>query len=202
MINYIEYDSETMEVNNYSTVDDDLFSRLPVITNRVIVESSPKSFYHRYYYSNGSLVAYTEQELAYKRKPPTGYIFKLPERELQDIRTLAEAKAAKWTEIKRLRYTKEVGTFIYNSQVFHADKGHIGGATQLAVLAKAASQPFSMDWTLYDNTVVTLNADQMIAVGTALGIFVNSLYTTARLIREDIEACTTNAQVDAIVWPT
>ena len=202
MIHYIEYDPDTFEVNNYSTVEEIIFNDLEVNTCRIIVPSNPRLYYHKYYYLNGSLIAYTEQELAYKKRPPIGFIFKLPERELQDARTLAEAKTLKWDEIKKLRYSKETNTFTHNSQVFHADKGHIGGATQLAVLAKAASQPFSMDWTLYDNTVVTLNADQMIAVGTALGIFVNSLYTTARLIREDIEACTTNAQVDAIVWPT
>ena len=47
---------------------------------------------------------------------------------------------------------------------------------------------FSIDWTLADNTVRTLNAADMIAVGVALGQHVNACHERARVLRGEIES--------------
>jgi hypothetical protein len=73
-------------------------------------------------------------------------------------------------------------------------------AYSLAVDAKAAGQPFSIEWTLANDSVVTLNANQMIALGKAVFSHINDLHATARDARQQILAATTVAEVEAIAW--
>jgi hypothetical protein len=70
----------------------------------------------------------------------------------------------------------------------------------MAMLAQAGGQPFSIDWTLADNTVRTLSGADMIAVGQALGQHVAACHIKARALREQINAATTVAEVEAVVW--
>jgi len=51
-----------------------------------------------------------------------------------------------------------------------------------------------------NNGTRSLSADDMIAVGMALGAHINEQHVRARQLREQIEAATTPEQVDAILW--
>jgi len=119
--------------------------------------------------------------------------------------TLESVKDRKWSEIKINRLAKEYGGFTYDGSQFDSDEDstrRIVGATTLAALAKNSGQPFSIDWTLADNSVKTLNADSMIGVGEALGQYVSSIHAISRLLRDQIENATTIEEVAEIHWPT
>lgn len=65
---------------------------------------------------------------------------------------------------------------------------NINGAVTMAMLAQANSQSYSIDWTLADNTTITLDADGMIGLGLAVGTHVDAMYQAARVHKEAIES--------------
>ena len=62
------------------------------------------------------------------------------------------------------------------------------------------SPEFVIDWTLKDNTVRTLIREEMVAVGIALGMHVQTQFTKAQALRLQIETASTPEQVAAVVW--
>ena len=116
--------------------------------------------------------------------------------------TLEAAQARAWVRIKTSRAVVEVGNFTYDGGVYQCDSARITGATTMALMAKLAGQPFSIGWTLADNSVRTLTGDQMIAMGAAAGRYVDSVFAIARGLREEIAATTTIEEANLIAWPT
>lgn len=117
---------------------------------------------------------------------------------------LEVAKAQKWREILAERDRREFGTFVAGVYELDCDpkaQARIQGAVQLASLAAANGQPFSIDWTMADNTVVTLNAATMVGIGQALALHVGQVHATARALRSQIDAAATVAAVQEIAWP-
>jgi hypothetical protein len=117
---------------------------------------------------------------------------------------LATAKAKRWAVIKATRATAEFGGFEWDTSTFDSDpqsQSRIQGGAQLATLAMLASQPFSVDWTLADNTVRTLSGADMIAVGQAMGVHIMTVHGAGRALREAIETATTVTEVEAVSWP-
>ena len=51
-----------------------------------------------------------------------------------------------------------------------------------------------------DNTVRTLSATDMLAVGTAMGTHIATQHSKARLKRNEITLATTATEVEAVVW--
>lgn len=132
-------------------------------------------------------------------RPSANHVFDYDTKQWADPRTLEELKAAKWEEIKAARDVAEFGGFTWDGSTFDSDSAsqqRIIGAAQLAALDTS----FVIDWTLADNTVRTLNASEMIAVGEALGIHVNAQHVKGRTLRQQIEQATTKAEVEAVAW--
>ena len=120
-----------------------------------------------------------------------------------DPRDLQQLKDAKWDEIKAAREAAEFGGFTWDGSAFDSDltsQSRIQGAAQLATLSQLAGQPFSIDWTLADNTVRSLDATDMIAAGQAMGVHIASQHAIGRGKRAQIDAATTPAEVAAVVW--
>lgn len=118
-----------------------------------------------------------------------------------DPRTLDEAKVQAWTRIKAARDAAEVADFTCNGNVYQADRERINGAVTMAVLAQLQSQPYSIVWTLSNNTTITLDGPGMMAVGAALGQRTKDVFNTGVSLRAQKDAATTNAAADAVVWP-
>jgi hypothetical protein len=118
-----------------------------------------------------------------------------------DTRTLDSVKARTWVRIKQARALAEAADFMCCGVIYQADKERITGATQLALLAQAAGQPYCIEWTLSDNTHLTLDAAGMIAVGVALGAHVAGAFAIGLQLRGQIAAATSFEALDAIVWP-
>jgi hypothetical protein len=136
-------------------------------------------------------------------QPDDKHVFDWTSHTWVDPRTLDDLKSDQWELMKAARETAEFGGFTWDGSDFDSDsesQRKIQGAVQMALIAAAASQPFSIDWTLADNTVRTLSGADMINVGLAMGTFVSGIYEQGRALREQIDAATTPEQVQAIAW--
>lgn len=134
--------------------------------------------------------------------PGAYYYWSVPTQ--QWVLDIAKAKTIKFKEIKDTRNSKEFGGFVWDGSTFDSDgvsQSRIQGGVQLAILAQQNNQPFSITWTLADNSVRTLDGMQMIQVGTALAQHVQSLHETARILRAQIDAAGTIEQVQSVAWP-
>lgn len=109
----------------------------------------------------------------------------------------------KWAEIKLARDAAEFGGFVWDGSTFDSDREsvqRIGLALQYAAMAKAAGLPASVDWTLADNTTRTLNADDMLGVGSAMTAHIGTQHAIARALRAQIDAAATPEEINNINW--
>lgn len=120
-----------------------------------------------------------------------------------DPRTLQDFKSAKWAEIKQSRESTinsplatPYGTFDAHAKA----RASITDAVLLLQTLSAQGTPQTIDWTLADNTVVTLTTAQMVEVGVLLGQQVQAAYAQARSLRLQIDASTTPQEVALVVW--
>jgi hypothetical protein len=120
-----------------------------------------------------------------------------------DTLSLEGQKYIKWEEFKSTRDTKTAAGFTSDGVVYDSDPisiGRIGSSVQIATICKAGGAPFIVEWTLKDNTTKTLDADEMIQVGLDCMAFAQVIFAQGVDYREQINAATTQAQLDAIVW--
>ena len=113
------------------------------------------------------------------------------------------AKVNAWHSVKAARNGREFGPFTWGGHVFDGDidaQRRINLAVLGAQVALAAGQPWSVDWTLADNSFVTLSASEMVGVAEAMGASINAAHEWARGLRIQIESATTIEELEA-VWP-
>jgi hypothetical protein len=100
-------------------------------------------------------------------------------------------KIRQWAAVKAARDEALHGSFTIDGLgTFDATRDSqllIIGSVVLAQLAIAGGKPFHVDWTLADNSVISLDAMQMIAVGVALGAHIEAAFSAARASRAQIE---------------
>lgn len=121
----------------------------------------------------------------------------------EPTRTLAQAKTDAHDQINSRRDTLEASGFTYLGKPFDSDSRsvqRISVACLAAQAAIAAAEPFSIDWTAQDNSVVTLDGEAMIAMPAALASYALELHNHAKDCKAEIDAATTIAAVDAIAW--
>lgn len=121
-----------------------------------------------------------------------------------DTRTLDGLKAGKWEQIKAVRDRLEAEGFPYLGRTFDSDPVSVQRITTVVLAAQAAvagGQPFSIDWTCADNSVLTMTAQQVLGLPVALATYGNTLHETARALRELIASASTAEAVAAIDWP-
>lgn len=112
---------------------------------------------------------------------------------------LSASRSAVWSHMKYERDKEEFGTFVWNDHTFDCDETsqrRIQGAVQLASLDTSTV----IDWTLADNTVQAFNATELQQIGQALGAHVNACHAKARGLRDQINAATTESEIEAITW--
>lgn len=116
---------------------------------------------------------------------------------------LTVVKEARKDFIDNCRDTQEAGGFTYLNKVFDSDPisaQRIGLAAQAAQTAINSNQAFSLSWTTQDNTVLTLTADQLVQMPLVMAIWANTLHIKATTLKQQIDACTSVAQITSIVW--
>lgn len=115
--------------------------------------------------------------------------------------TIDSARGRAWIAVKAARAAAESGNFTYDGGEYQINVGQVNGGVTMAMLAKSAGQPYSVTWTLADNTRRDLDADGMIALGVTMGQHIDAIYATGRQLRDQIDAATTIEAVEAIAWP-
>lgn len=116
---------------------------------------------------------------------------------------LAEAKVIRWEFVKtaRTRHIDSGLTTPYGDfQTAPPERQNITDAVLLAQTLASQSQPVSIDWTLADNSVVTLGLTEIVTVGLLLGQKVQEAHAHARTLRAAIDAATTVEEVEAVSW--
>ena len=78
----------------------------------------------------------------------------------------------------------------------------ITGAVQMAQVALMASEPFSILWTMKDNSSVEHDASQMITAGVAVGQYIAGNHATSVALKALADAAPDEAALAAIVWPS
>ena len=121
---------------------------------------------------------------------------------------LATARAKRWSRAKTHRDRAEWAgceTPLGRVDTTPASELKISGAVQLAVIAEAAGEPFSIPWTMADDSTVVHDAAAMIAMGVAVGEHVAACHAHALVLRTAIEAAETVEDVLAVDtdtgWP-
>lgn len=130
-------------------------------------------------------------------KPAEGYEFNYASGAWELDLTLA--RGVKWAEIKAARDAQEFSEFSWGGYTFQCDEvsqRRIQGAVQLA----AIDNTMTLDWTLADNSVQNFMAAEYVQIGQALAIHVSQCHERGRILRNQIESATTEAELEAIVW--
>lgn len=119
------------------------------------------------------------------------------------------ARAALWEKVKAKRFAVEEGgcpTPLGPMDSDPVSQQKINGAVTMYMVAAGAGQPFSIDWTMADNSTVTHDGPAIVAAGVAMGTHVATCHAVAIALRAQIAACTTFEGLDAIdiegaPWP-
>lgn len=125
-------------------------------------------------------------------QPSPHHVFDYDSKEWSDPRTLGQIKIQKWSEIKQQRDIAEYGGFSFLGHEFDSDQvsqGRIITAAQLGV---------DTDWTLKNNEVVELSAEQLIQLRMALAQHVAAVHEKGRVLRLRINEAKTIDDVQSI----
>lgn len=117
--------------------------------------------------------------------------------DVEKAKPVVYKKIEEWrTAQKELPFTVDgIGEFSADPE----SKVNIDGASQAALMANVTSQQFSIDWSLHDDTIITLDATQMMLVGQALLAHVNAAHVAARVKFADVESATTLEEIEAVL---
>lgn len=117
-------------------------------------------------------------------------------------------RAARWVRVKAARDAAEWGgcaTALGRVDTDRDSQRKISGSVQMAQIALGAGEPFSVDWTMLDNSVATHDGPAMIAMGIAVGRHVATCHEVAVGKRAAIEAGDDVAAIEAVEieagWP-
>lgn len=107
---------------------------------------------------------------------------------------IAHEKVSEWRTAQKAQPFTVAGIGEFSSDA--ESKQNIDGASQAALMAVVGGAPFSIDWSLHDDTVVTLDGTEMMAVGQALMAHINAAHIASRVINTAIEAATTIEEIE------
>lgn len=143
---------------------------------------------------------YVKDRVLRQRSQRPGSFYRWDAETEQWALSIDEARAQRWRVIKAARTEREYGGFEYLGKWFDSDpesQRRIQGAIQMTQL----NPDIVIDWTLADNSVMSLDATQLAGLGVALAQHVDALHRKARVLREQIETAETEAELEAIQWP-
>lgn len=84
-------------------------------------------------------------------------------------------------------------------------RANITGAVVMALISAQARQPFSVEWTMADNTSSPLDGQKMIGLGVAVGKYVTLAHGVGQALKVRVRAANSEAEVNAVDldegWP-
>ncbi len=133
------------------------------------------------------------------QRPSVYHVFNYTTKQWEDPRTLDDLKKAQWSTIKQALTAAEYAGFTWDGSTFDSDTLSQNRIMNHVTLAQMSPE-FVIDWTLADNTVRTLIREEMVAVGIALGVHVQTQFAKAQALRVLIDAANTVEEVEAVIW--
>lgn len=128
---------------------------------------------------------------------------------VSDDRSLVDAKATKNEEVNALREIMlEKGMWVYGYFWDTGERGRANVSGMVAGLAAGVPLPQGFVWRTRDNINVPFTAQMLVGLGAQTLNFVNQVYGASWYIKQQLEAMTTNEQVDALdlknhpAWPS
>jgi hypothetical protein len=135
-------------------------------------------------------------------KPTSNHSFDYSTKQWIDPRSLQELRDAKWDFIKKAREAERYSLLTTSHGVFDAtakDQKGITDAVMLAQTMQSMGNSISIDFTLADNSTVSLDTPAMVEVGLALGQRTQEGMARGRLLRTQIYEASAS-ELDAITW--
>jgi len=117
--------------------------------------------------------------------------------------SLEEVKLAKRQEINAERDRLEQGGFSFKGNVFDSDQvsyTRLLGASQTAQTSVASGLPYGVEWTLQDNTICEMSAQDMIDIIPAFAVYSNTLHEKANLLKNQVADAISIEEVEIIFW--
>lgn len=111
-----------------------------------------------------------------------------------------EARSKKWDEIKAIRNSKETSGCPFKGSVIDSDERSVTKINTAVQTAMVVGESFTIDWTMQDNSVMTLTYSDILSIPVALAAYSNYLHEHARVIREKIYSTNEVPAVMAIDW--
>jgi hypothetical protein len=142
-------------------------------------------------------------ELTYATPDDGAHWFELVEPDLDDLKAWKASGARDRCDLAQLSGCE---TPLGRVQTDTKSQSFINGASSMALMAKTAGVPFSIVWTMADNTNVEHDADAMLALGMAVGQFINGCHQNLIALRAAIDAAEDQETIDTIDleggWPS
>jgi len=117
--------------------------------------------------------------------------------DLAAVKTIVKGKINEWREAQKVLPFTIDGLGEFSADV--DSKTNIDGASQAALMATIAQTAFSIDWSLHNGTVVTLDGPAMMGVGQALLAHINAAHIEARVIKSYLDAAVDMSEVQAVL---
>lgn len=112
--------------------------------------------------------------------------------------TFEELKQQKIQELKRERDRKEVEPIVYNGKLYDYDDKARDRINAAIIALDLQGEKASIEWTLADNSNVTVTANDLRAVIGAVAVRSNTLHVAYRTAKEKVEACKTEQELEKI----
>lgn len=111
-----------------------------------------------------------------------------------------KAKQDKRAEINLARDESEQGGFEYMGKVFDSDQVSCQRMSCAAQAMALAPEGTTITWTTQDNNTIDLSAKELVGLVVALAEWSNTCHKKATELKAKIEACTTEDELNQIVW--
>ena len=154
-------------------------------------------------YNPDEIAVYDGKVLLLGSAPSPDHRFNFAQKAWSDPRTLTQLKLLKWQEIKRARARAEQGPFNAGGAKFDGDTESMRVLSSLVTEAKEAilaGTAYSAEYVLFNETVVTLTAVQLVGLEKAKNRDVFAINAKAVQLRKAIIAAANKTAVDAITW--
>lgn len=132
--------------------------------------------------------------------PGSGLTFHYETGMWEDFRTLDDLRLERRAYVTAQRDITLGGGFTYNGDVYDSNAQSRANISSQARLAVAVGPTFETEWTLANNTLVTLDQGGMLALETAMDEHVATVYAHARALKQTIAAATTPTEIAAVQW--
>jgi hypothetical protein len=113
--------------------------------------------------------------------------------------TFEELKQQKIQELKWERDRKEVEPIAYNGHVYDYDDKARDRINAAIIALDLQGEKASIEWTLADNSNITVTANDLRAVIGAVALRSNALHVAYRTAKEKVEACESEQELEKIV---